>query len=438
MAKGAGGDGRRKLARMLDRARDTYRSGRLDETETLCASIIDGMGEVPGALHLLALVARRRGDDKTARGFLRRAIARAPKAAQYHAELAEICRALGCLEDTAAHYARAVKLNPDIAEFHNNLGVTLKELGRHEAALAHYGKSLALKPDSAEAHNNIANLFRLKERHEESLKYSGGALALSPDYAAAHYGQGLALKALGRYDEAIASLGEAIRCQPDNADAHFGRAITRLLLGDFIRGWADYEWRWQSTNFPGREIVGQAWEGVPASGLRILVHAEQGYGDTVQFVRYVTWVAANGNTVLLYCQPELKRLFETLEGVAQVVPASGGQVPQFDRYVAVMSLPRLAATTRETVPADVPYLRVPKECTGSFTHVAGSADGGKRVGIVWAGRPSHDNDRNRSCPLEFFRPLAERQDIRLYSLQKEGDGLLRMAASASIYRRLIS
>ncbi len=182
--------------------------------------------------------------------------------------------------------------------------------------------------------------------------------------------------------------------------------------------------------------AGVGW-GVPASGLRILIHAEQGYGDTMQFVRYVSWVAAKGNTVLLYCQPELKRLFETLDDVAVVVPADGTQIPQFDRYVAVMSLPRLATTTRETVPAEVPYLRVPVGCTEPFCQISAGADGKKRIGIVWAGRPSHDNDRNRSCPLEDFRPLAERQDIRLYSLQKEGEDLRRLAASVPGYETVV-
>ena len=427
----------RALAPLLDQARKTFRAGRTDETEIPCVRILDRFGEVPAVLHLLALVARRRGDVKTAHGFLSRAIARAPNAAEYRAEIAEICRALGRLEDTAAHYEKAVELKPNIAEFHNNLGVTLKELGRLEAAIGHYRKSLALKPDSAESHNNIANLLRLQDHHEESLEYSGQALALSPKFDAAHYGQGLALKALGHYDEAIANLDEAIRCQPDNADAHFSLAITHLLLGDFDRGWVEYEWRWESTNFPGRKITGQAWDGVPASGLRILVHAEQGYGDTMQFVRYVSWVAAKGNTVSLYCQPELKRLFETLDDVAVVVPADGAPIPRFDRYVAVMSLPRLAATTRETVPADVPYLRVPAGCAEPFCHISAGAEVKKRVGIVWAGRPSHDNDHNRSCPLEEFRPLAERHDIRLYSLQKEGGDLRRLAASVPDFQNIV-
>ena len=222
----------------------------------------------------------------------------------------------------------------------------------------------------------------------------------------------------GQLDDAKTLLDLALGRNPDHADAHLSRAMLYLEQGNFAFGFAEYEWRWQCNDFPGREIVGTEWRGEDLAGKTILVHAEQGLGDTIQFARFVPMLLARGASILFYAQPELVPVLETLEGDVRIIPAETA-VPNYDYYVAVMSLPYHLGIMAEAIPAEIPYLSAPKTVPDRLEEILPPESRHLRVGLTWAGRPTHADDRHRSCPLEALLPLARVPGVALYALQKE-------------------
>jgi tetratricopeptide (TPR) repeat protein len=278
---------------------------------------------------------------------------------------------------------RRFAVRQDFAEAHNNRGVTLYRLGRFTEALASYDRAIALGPDRTEAFNN----------------------------------RGVALKELRRIPEALASYHQAQQLAPDYADAHWNEALLRLLIGDFSVGLAKYEWRWKRKNFtsPRRSFREPQWDGSDCRGRTILLYGEQGFGDVIQFCRYVPSVVARGATVILEVAEPLCGLMGSL-GAAQVLP-SGARLPAIDLHCPLMSLPLAFGTTVETIPAAVPYLTVPADAAAAWDARLGPHKR-LRVGVAWAGNPRQENDRNRSIGLAPLLPLLD-GDADFVSLQKD-------------------
>ena len=319
-------------------------------------------------------------------------------------------------DQAAACIGRAITLNPAPPFYHNNLGNVLHEQGRFSDARLCYEEALRRDPSYAEAHNNLANSLYQLGLFLEALPHYLEAVRLKPGYAEAYNSFAVALRDQGLLSEALGCYEEALRLAPENADAHTGRAILRLLLGDFERGWPEYEWRWKAKGFPRRVFQQPLWDGALHPGARILLDAEQGLGDTIQFLRYVPLVKQTGATVLVECQPRLVPLLETVPEIDQVI-AAGSPLPSFDAHLPFLSLPVVFHTTLETIPKWVPYLRVPQTKLESWRRRVG-AGGFKKVGIAWAGSPTYKKDRDRSLPLSEFAPLSGIPGIRLFSLQK--------------------
>jgi len=319
-------------------------------------------------------------------------------------------------DQAAACIGRAITLNPAPPFYHNNLGNVLHEQGRFSDARLCYEEALRRDPSYAEAHNNLANSLYQLGLFLEALPHYLEAVRLKPGYAEAYNSFAVALRDQGLLSEALGCYEEALRLAPENADAHTGRAILRLLLGDFERGWPEYEWRWKAKGFPRRVFQQPLWDGALHPGARILLDAEQGLGDTIQFLRYVPLVKQTGATVLVECQPRLVPLLETVPEIDQVI-AAGSPLPSFDAHLPFLSLPGVFHTTLETIPKWVPYLRVPQTKLESWRRRVG-AGGFKKVGIAWAGSPTYKKDRDRSLPLSEFAPLSGIPGIRLFSLQK--------------------
>ncbi len=363
----------------------------------------------------LGVAHRQRNDHAKAADAYRRAIAARPDFADAHGELALVCHAQGRLDAAEAAARRAIALDPGFALAHNALGIVLRDQGAGEAAMASFRASLARDPRFAEAHNNLGVALRDRGDHAAAAAAYRKALALKPDFAEAHNNLGNALQELGQSDEAIATLREALRVSPDYATAHHNVGIALLLAGQFEEGWDEYEWRWRVESFAAdrARFHQPVWTGAPLDGETVLVHAEQGLGDTLQFIRYVPHVAAAGGRVVVECEHGLARLVAAVDGIERVV-VKGAPLPQHAPRAPLLSLPRIAGTTLATVPAEVPYLSVPE---GARRPALASADGRRRIGIVWAGKPKHGKDRARSVPVRLFAPLARRDDVALYSLQ---------------------
>ena len=315
--------------------------------------------------------------------------------------------------------SQATRIEPDNAEIRNALGAALTQLSDYPAAEAELRQALKLNPNLAEAHNNLSILLTRLVRPAEAADHSRQAVALMPNSADMALNQGKALRDLGRLQEALAAFQNAVRLAPNLAEAHFAVATIELALGDFAKGWPGFEWRLRLPGFGFAlpDLGKPGWQGDDLNDRTILLHAEQGLGDTLQFLRYVPLVAARGGKVLLLVQPALKRLLEGFPGVEQVF-GFGEALPDYDLHCPLMRLPRRFGTTVDTIPTAEPLLAAPEADQALWRSRFGHS-GRPGIGLAWAGNPAHANDHNRSAPLAALTPLLGLAGLRWVSLQKD-------------------
>ena len=346
-----------------------------------------------------------------------------PGDAELHTARANVLCDLDRPDQALEAYDRAIALKPDHAEAWSNRMVALRDLRRPEEALASCERAIALEPDNAQAHNKRGGALYEFQRLDEALASFDRAIALDPNDAQAHLNRAVILNQQRRFDEAMASFDRALALKPNDPEAHFHQAMCRLTLGDEAAGWRQYEWRWRTRQFEdaGRDFPMPLWLGDQSlKGRTVLVHAEQGLGDALQFCRYAPVLADLGATVVLEVYPNLVRLMERLAGVGAVI-GRGAALPECDFHIPLMSLPlALGARAHEHA---APYLSPdPADVTAWARRLDGVE--GFRVGLCWAGgaRPdqpiAHAIDLRRSLPLEAFRPLADIPGVRFVSLQK--------------------
>ncbi|HEX7642942.1 MAG TPA: tetratricopeptide repeat protein [Burkholderiaceae bacterium] len=341
--------------------------------------------------------------------------------------LAALYGETGRLAEAEQAYREAIAAHPQAADAHNNLGVLLHATGRAAEAEQAFRQALARRPAFPQALNNLGNLLRKAGQFDEAIAAYGQAVALAPGYAEAHNNLGTALKESGRAEAALASYRQALALAPRNADTHLNLACLLLAEGDFANGWREYEYRWHAAGRTGPPaFAAPPWDGkADLRGKTIYLHAEQGFGDTLQFLRYATLVAGCGATVLLGVPPELRRLAASCPGVARVL-TTGDAAPDFDFHCPLMSLPLAFGTTVDTIPARVPYLTPDADAVAAWSSKLGTRTAPQapvRIGLVWAGKPRKGNpesyavDRQRSMPLAQLQPLLQTPDARFYSLQ---------------------
>jgi tetratricopeptide (TPR) repeat protein len=324
---------------------------------------------------------------------------------------------LSRLEEAEAHYRRALALRQGDAEILNNLGNALREQARLEEAAACYREALRLREDSPETLSNLGVVLTSLGTLDEAEASLRRAIALRPDWALAHDNLATVLWKQGKLDAAIAGYEAALRLAPGYAEAHRNRAMVWLQRGDFARGWPEYEWRTQCRGRPAVRFPQPRWHGEELAGRTILLHGEQGLGDTLQFVRYAPLVQRRGGIVRLVCPRPLVALLARSPGIDQVI-AAGAPLPPFDVHAPLMSLPLiLGATTEADIRAEVPYLFAGTEAIERRRHDLERLPG-IRVGIAWQGNPRQRSDRQRSFPLAALAPLARVKGVHLISLQR--------------------
>jgi tetratricopeptide (TPR) repeat protein len=418
------------LSRMQRQAYNSFQQGELDKAARLCAGILEHRPEDFEALHLLGLLNLHRRRLVEALRFLSRALKVNSGSADAMSNLGLALHAAGRFEEAAASYRNALQLAPDHPEILYNLGNALLELGRVEEALANFDEVLSKNPSHVGALVNRGNALLRFNRIFEALSSYDRALAAMPGHPQILTNRGHALRRLDRPLEALADFEAALAMGPEFAEAHFEAAMTRLTLGDFDAGWRAYEWRWKTGVFAGqrRQLPAPLWLGdAPVSGKTILLHAEQGFGDTIQFIRYAPLLASRGARVVCEMQPELQSLLSQLEDIEII--AQGDPLPAFDLHCPLLSLPLAFRTRVETIPAAVPYLAASAQ---RLAHWRGRLlQGSPCAGFVWSGSPAHKNDLNRSIPLARLAALFEDPPLRCFSLQSE----LR-EADAEVLRRL--
>lgn len=326
---------------------------------------------------------------------------------------------MGQMEDARAAFEQGIVRHPDWPEGWNNLGVTLRQMGRMSDAIAAFRKSIQLRPEFPDALSNLGNALHDAGDPEQGIPLHQKSIALRPDFVAARCNLANAFKFCGRIEEAIATYRRALMLSPNDPAIHHFLGMTLLLSGDYPQGLREHEWRigikeprpvcW---DFPKPR-----WDGSPLRNRCILLHAEQGLGDTIQFARYAPLVAGMGGKVVLQCQAELARLLNGLAGVEQVVPQAE-PLPDYDIHCQLMSLPYLFGTTPPTIPAPMRYLRADANKVAQWNLQVSSERTKLKVGIVWAGQKQYTDDRNRSLELSMFAPLAGVSGVSFFSLQK--------------------
>jgi tetratricopeptide (TPR) repeat protein len=385
-----------------------------------------------------------------------------PSFAEAHDQLGNALRAKGRLDEGIAAHRRAIALRPNLADAYNNLGNGLRDKGLFNQAIDAFNRATQIDPAHAAAYCNLGNALRDAGRLDDAVASCKRALELRPDYAIAFSNMGNALRDLGRTDEALVAFGQAVRLRPGMAElhynlgntlidqlrmeeataafeevirlkptwaeGHFHMGLTRLAVGDFGRGWPEYESRTGIRGFgPLRNFHQPQWDGKQLDGKTILLHDEQGQGDTIQFVRYVQMVAERvgprrGGRIILGCQPSLVRLLAKVPDVHRII-AAGSPMPEFDVHCRLLSLPLAFGTDLATIPAPVPYLHAEANLSQSWAQKMGPrqppANGGEiRVGLTWAGSSGHAHDYKRSLVSSQLAELAEIPRLSLYSIQK--------------------
>jgi tetratricopeptide (TPR) repeat protein len=308
------------------------------------------------------------------------------------------------LDEAVACYSKAITIKHDYAEAHSNLGIVFNELGRLDEAIVCYNKAIAIKPDYEEMHSNLGNTFKELGRLDEAVSCHKKALAIKPDFAMGHYNLGVALSELKHLDEALASYDKAISIEPNYAEAYWNKSLTLLLCGDFENGWKLYEWRWKNENGDSfkhkRTFTQPLWLGAETLKDKIvLLHSEQGLGDTIQFFRYAKLVKALGARVIMEVPKPLVSLLQGLGGVDELVE-KGEPLPYFDYYCPLMSLPLAFKTELNTIPSLTSYLQSDNKKVAKWKERLGEKTS-LRIGLVWNGSAEFIKyDYKRSITLD--------------------------------------
>jgi tetratricopeptide (TPR) repeat protein len=436
-----------KVNALLKLALLEYDAGRLAEVERLCLQILALDVRHADTLYLLGMVGYRTERFEMAERMIRRAIAVNSRQAYYHFNLGNTLRALKRTEEAIPCYQRAMELKPDYDEAYYNLGNIYLSQNKLELAEAQYKQAIKLKPNYVDALCNLGGVYRKQERLDEAVEYFKRALALAPENADLYSNLGDSLHMQGKVEEAVAlykktlslnpkhikalnclcngyfDLGDlaesvawcerALAVKPDFNDALMNQCLLQLLQGDYVNGWRNYEVRWKV--YAPRLFNEPLWLGAPLKGASIVLYAEQGLGDSLQFLRYVPLVQAAGGRVILDLPVNLRRLAAQIPGLAALVNC-GDPLPPFVCRCPLMSLPYACGTTLETIPARVPYLFAPPDALQTAAALNWPATG-LRVGVAWTGNPSHPKNHSRSVPLDLLETLFDLEDVHFFSLQ---------------------
>ncbi|HVT87919.1 MAG TPA: tetratricopeptide repeat protein [Tepidisphaeraceae bacterium] len=441
------------IEQALNLGRQHQQAGQFQKAEQIYLQILQQVPNQPDALHLLGVVAQQVGRIDMAIELISRAIAGNPKAANYYSNLAEAYRSIGRLDEAEAACRRALELNPTLAVAHGNLGAVLLDKKQLDDAEQSLRRALKIEPSLFGALSGLCGVLLSKGQVDEAIEAGRRAISITPNYAIAHNNLANALlkkgllvdaeaasrravelapnnpqmlanlaniiRLSGNLEQAIKIWERAISIDPSSDRTKWDLALGYLTLGDFSRGFQLYESRF--TREEGRpywrEYLVPRWDGFDLNGKTILVYPEQGYGDVIMFARFIPALAEMGARVLIHVPDDLVDLMKRVDGVDQVF-GSQAELPPFDTYLPLMSVPRVLGTSVRTIPSKVPYIQVDSSRCAKWADRIIAEQGQLKVGIIWAGRPTHPDDVRRSLPLSAFEPILRLPNIKFFSLQK--------------------
>jgi len=429
--------------------------GKFEEAEQSYQQAIDINPAMAEAHYNLGCVLEQQDRINDAVWSYHKAIETNPQYAEAHINLGNVLQAQGKFEEAEQSYQQAIDINPVVAEAHYNLGCVLEQQDRINDAVQAYQSAINHRSDYIEALNNLGNIHKTLGDLEEATRVYEQVLGINPDVSETLYNLGVVKQKLNQLDDAMAyysraiqagasftdahrNLGyllrerqeldesvqiyrQALEIEPDNPEVHIELAFVLLLQGNFRKGLEEYEWRWEleSLSLFKREFIQPFWDGSPLDDKTILLHAEQGFGDTIQFVRYADLITNSNTKIIVECQSELVTLLEGMDSINQVIP-TGELLPDFDVYAPILSLPYILKTDVDSIPNQVPYL-----CsTTPDAAVNLNAENKFKIGLVWAGNPENEIENwlilasaSRSIELLDFASLFELNACQFYSLQ---------------------
>ena len=364
-----------------------------------------------------ALKDKKRYEDAVS--CYRQALLLKPKFPTALNNLANTLMTLGRLDEALDQVDQALVIKPDYAECYLNRGNILTEQKRFDEAISAYGAALKLNPVLIEAQLNLAKTHSQSGQHDKAIELIHKVIAQEPDNHDAHNSLGCCWMDLNKLQSAMKSLARCIECKSDSAEGHFNYALALLKSGCFAQGWKEYEWRIKGEMGKSHYSYQKPrWLGESFANQTLMIYVEQGFGDSIQFIRFIPQVKKLGGHVILLCQPELIRLFTGVEGIDTMVsrPLEGVPDIEFDCLIPLMSLPHVLAINSSDQFCAEAYLTIENPPAAKW-HQQISDDGKLNVGIVWAGNPKHKNDLNRSIPFDLFGDLAKISGVKLYSLK---------------------
>jgi tetratricopeptide (TPR) repeat protein len=429
-------------------------TGRPEEAIAAYRRALEIRPDDPGTHNLLAASLLRANQLTEAISALTQAIVLKPDYAEAYSNLGFALTKAEKIDEAIAACARAVQLRPDYPEAHNHLGLVLAAARRLDEAVAEYRKAISLRPDFSQAQVNLGNALQRAERFDEAIATYRDAIRIDPQSSQAYYnlagalrksfrfddaitayrqaielvpadaeainGLGLALAEIGELPQSIAHYEQALKLRPDLADAHWNLSLSLLLSGDFERGWPEFEWRWKCKDLNiGHRIPGPAWDGSELHGKRIILHNEQGFGDVIQFTRFISEVHGRGGRVILCVDAALRRLCEQQNWPIEDCLSSSQPLPAYDVQCPLMSLPLVLGTKSNTFAQTIPYITPDAELAERWKSRL-PTDGALNVGIVWGSKP---NPPGRCPPPETWGLLGDLPSVRFFSLQKSFGGI---------------
>ena len=408
-------------AEVFNRAIAHHQAGNIGAAEQLYRQILQQQPQNVDALSMMGVICCQRGNLEQGIAIYRQALTIRPEHRQTRENLNLALWKQGkrLMDEAIANFNLAINFEPANVQTHNVLAGIYLEQGLYEPAITLYQQSLTVNPSNITALNGIGAALQLQGKSSFAAHFYQQALALQPDNIDSLVGVSKAMLDQGNVDEALSIINRTLTLSPNHAIVRYNRALMLIQQGNFQEGFAEYEWRFKTGEFPPCPFKQPVWDGKPLLGRTLLLHAEQGLGDTLQFIRYAAITTQSGGRVVFTCHRPLMRLLSTLPGIAEFIPL-GLPLPAFDVYAPLLSLPTILGTTLETVPCSVPYIHPPASDWQLPIAPPSSDDDPHplKVGIVWAGGNLYKQNYRRSLSLKQFEPLVEVPNVALYSLQK--------------------
>ncbi|MBM4146324.1 MAG: tetratricopeptide repeat protein [Nitrospira sp.] len=392
-----------------------YQAGDLSLAATIYLEIIKFQPDNVNALLMLGITYVKLRNYDAAINCFNEAIKINPSFTEAYYNLGNALRDKKQFDDALTCYQKVLQLNPGYADAYVNLGIINRTKGLFSEEIICYQKAIEINPNSIEAYYNLGNALLDNEQFNDAAVCYQYVLQINPNIIQVYIYLGLILRITGRLNEALTCYKKVIQLNPNYAEAHWQMANILLLMGDFRHGWKEYEWLWKTEDYENRKrsFSQPSWHGQDIKGLTILLYAEYGFGDTIQFIRYAPLVAQLGATVIVECQKELTSLLKSVEGIQNVI-SHGETLPGFDIHCSLMRLPIIFDTALENIPANIPYMTANPALVEKWRNRILHDDSKLKIGLVWAGISMP----RKYCSLEAFAPFAQLKDITFYSLQK--------------------